>query len=125
MSVNFPKPFSPTLHESFNKTGETAKAGDLLSAENFGVPPSYFGISPHVSAVRPAVRPSTLAGKTLLKTGSHGGKLRGLGREIFRGAKTMKNFHMSVQQSSLDNKKILKSVAASRKVAAQQSVKTI
>src|SRR5688500_16727612 len=88
-----------------NKTGETARAGDLFSAGDFGVPPSYFGVLSHVSAVWPAVRPSTYSGKTLLKTVNQGGKLRGLGREIFRGATTMKNFHLRVQ-STLDNKKI-------------------
>src|SRR5687768_18481716 len=42
MSVNFPKPFSPTLHESFrfkNETGETARAGD----HQMQLPPEHFG----------------------------------------------------------------------------------
>jgi len=50
--------------------------------------------------------------------------LRGLGKEIVRGAKTMKNFQMSVQ-SSLDNKKFFKSVAVPRKVAIKQAEKTL
>ena len=81
MSVNFTKSFSPILHESFNfkiETGETARAEGKLSAGNFGVPPTYFGVPPSVLAARPAVRPS-FPGKTILKTGSRGGKLMGLG----------------------------------------------
>src|SRR5688500_18730782 len=125
--LNFPNPFSPILHESFkikNKTGETGKDGDLLSAGDCGVPPSYFGFPSHVSAVQPVVRRSTYFGKCLLKTGNQGGKLRSLRREIVRGQKTMKNFHLRVQ-STLDNKNFFKSIASPRKVAAKQAVQML
>ena len=98
MSVNFPKPFSPLLHESFNfkiKTDKAARTEGKPSAGKFGVPPAYSGVPPSVLAAWLAVRPS-FPGKTILKTGSRGGKLIGLGGEISRGTKTMKNFQFSV-----------------------------
>ena len=122
MSVNFPKPFSPILHESFkNEAGETARAEGKLSAGAFGVPSDYFGVPTSVLAARPAVRPPP-PGKTILKTGNRGGKLMGLGGEICRGAKSMKNFQLRVQSS--DNKKIFKSLGPA-KPAAKQCVQTI
>jgi len=127
LSLNFPQPLSPTLHESsnFKLTGETAKAEDKpkqVSAGQFGVPLGFFETPFSSPVARAAARPSSSSVPTLLKTGKIGGQLRGLGGSIIDGEKTMKNFHL--QMATLDNKRVFKAVGPPRKIAAKR-VKTL
>ena len=127
LPLNYPKPLSPILHESFNFkiTGETAKAEKnpkQVSAGQFGVPLDYFKTPFSSPVARAAARPSHSKIPTLLKTGKIVGQLRGLGGSIVHGTKTMKHVHL--QMANLDNKRVFRTVGPSRKIAAKR-VKTL
>jgi len=128
VSLNFPTSFSPKLHESFilkSKTGETAKAGELktkLTSGPFGILPFHVGVPSCIPEARLTDRQKSSV-KTILKTGSKGGFLRALGTEIVDGPKTMKNFQIRI--STLDNKKIFKSLGFPPRKVGKNAIKTL
>jgi hypothetical protein len=128
VSLKFPTSFSPKLHESFilkSKTGETAKAGELktkLTSGPFGILPFHVGVPSCIPEARLTDRQKSSV-KTILKTGSKGGFLRALGTEIVDGPKTMKNFQIRI--STLDNKKIFKSLGIPPRKVVKNAVKTL
>ena len=121
VSLKFLNSFSPNLPESpISKSGETARAGELLKQvtdRTFEESLVNVGASLKNLVLQATARQSFSNSKTILKTSSRGGLLRGLGGKIVDGARTMKNFQIKV--ATLDNKKIFKSVGTPRKVAKQ------
>ena len=126
VSLNFPKPLSPILHESFilkPKTGETAKAGDLRTKLTSGNLSYHFGVLSSSIPETWLTDRQRLPVKTILKTGAHGGSLKMFGSKIVDGPKTMKNFQIRV--STLDNKKIFKSLGIPPRKAVKSAMKTL